>query len=71
MYNDRTTPPPVLKRSHSGVSQNSHGSAATTVSRSSSKLLFGEIPLTPTTTVDGKCKQDPFAMRVRFDVDRV
>ncbi|RAR03457.1 hypothetical protein DDE82_005121 [Stemphylium lycopersici] len=54
MYNDRTTPPPVLKRSHSGVSQNSYGSAATTVSRSSSKLLFGEIPLTPITTVDGK-----------------
>ncbi|KAF2189267.1 hypothetical protein K469DRAFT_701888 [Zopfia rhizophila CBS 207.26] len=46
--------PPSLKRSISGESQNSHASQATTASRSSSKLLFGEIPLTPATTVDGR-----------------
>ncbi|ORX96358.1 hypothetical protein BCR34DRAFT_677367 [Clohesyomyces aquaticus] len=46
--------PPSLKRSVSGESQSSYTSAATTVSRSSSKLLFGEIPLTPATTVDGR-----------------
>jgi hypothetical protein len=55
MYSQRPTPP-SLKRSYSGESQNSHGSAVTTVSRASSKLLFGEIPLTPATTVDGRCK---------------
>ncbi|KAF1954531.1 hypothetical protein CC80DRAFT_120211 [Byssothecium circinans] len=47
------TPPP-LKRSVSGESQSSYASIATTVSRSSSRLLFGEIPLTPATTVDGR-----------------
>ncbi|XP_014555466.1 hypothetical protein COCVIDRAFT_38821 [Bipolaris victoriae FI3] len=56
MYSQRRTPPP-LKRSNSGASHNSHGShgsAATTVSRSSSKLLFGEIPLSPVTSADGR-----------------
>ncbi|KAF2634227.1 hypothetical protein P280DRAFT_414251 [Massarina eburnea CBS 473.64] len=48
------TPPPSLKRSMSGESQSSYGSAATTVSRASSRLLFGEIPLTPATTVSGR-----------------
>lgn len=55
MYSPRPSPP-SLKRSVSGESQSSYASAATTVSRSSSKLLFGEIPLTPATTVDGKCE---------------
>ncbi|RYN80043.1 hypothetical protein AA0117_g3156 [Alternaria alternata] len=53
MYPQRSSPPP-LKRSYSSESQNSYASAATTVSRASSKLLFGEIPLTPATTVDGR-----------------
>ncbi|KAJ4366308.1 hypothetical protein N0V83_007944 [Neocucurbitaria cava] len=53
MYSQRPSPP-SLKRSHSGESQNSYASAATTVSRASSKLLFGEIPLTPATTIDGR-----------------
>ncbi|USP79094.1 hypothetical protein yc1106_06368 [Curvularia clavata] len=53
MYSQRRTPPP-LKRSNSGESHNSYASAATTVSRSSSKLLFGEIPLSPVTTADGR-----------------
>ena len=48
--------PPSLKRTVSGESQNSHASQATTASRASSKLLFGEIPLTPATTVDGRCE---------------
>ncbi|KAF2128110.1 hypothetical protein P153DRAFT_343271 [Dothidotthia symphoricarpi CBS 119687] len=56
-------PHPLLKRSQSGeshhshathVTHTSHASQATTVSRASSRLLFGEIPLTPATTVDGK-----------------
>lgn len=47
-------PPPSLKRSVSGESQSSHSSQATTVSRASSRLLFGEIPLTPATTVEGR-----------------
>ncbi|KAH9880567.1 hypothetical protein IAQ61_000860 [Plenodomus lingam] len=55
MYSQRPPPLPLpLKRSYSGESHSSRGSAATTVSRSSSKLLFGEIPLTPATTVDGR-----------------
>ncbi|KAL6708900.1 hypothetical protein ACN47E_002307 [Coniothyrium glycines] len=53
MYPQRAAPPP-LKRSYSGESHSSYASAATTVSRASSKLLFGEIPLTPATTVDGR-----------------
>ncbi|KAF2868760.1 hypothetical protein BDV95DRAFT_500258 [Massariosphaeria phaeospora] len=53
MYSQRP-PPPVLKRTVSGESQSSHASQATTASRSSSKLLFGEIPLTPATTVEGR-----------------
>ncbi|PSN67045.1 hypothetical protein BS50DRAFT_380697 [Corynespora cassiicola Philippines] len=53
MYS-RLHSPPSLKRSVSGDSQSSYASQATTVSRSSSKLLFGEIPLTPATTVDGR-----------------
>ncbi|KAL5113804.1 hypothetical protein ACEQ8H_008305 [Pleosporales sp. CAS-2024a] len=52
MYSQRPNPP-SLKRSHSGQSQSSYASAATSVSRTSSKLLFGEIPLTPATTMDG------------------
>ncbi|CAI6339456.1 unnamed protein product [Periconia digitata] len=46
--------PPSLKRSYSGESHSSYASAATTSSRSSSKLLFGEIPLSPATTIDGR-----------------
>ncbi|KAH3907202.1 hypothetical protein HBH56_191750 [Parastagonospora nodorum] len=46
--------PPSLKRSYSGESHSSYASAATSVSRTSSKLLFGEIPLTPATTIDGR-----------------
>ncbi|KAE8854354.1 hypothetical protein PTNB29_09710 [Pyrenophora teres f. teres] len=53
MYSSQRQPR-SLKRSNSKESQNSYGSAATTVSRSSSKLLFGEIPLTPATTADGR-----------------
>ncbi|KAF7446770.1 hypothetical protein A1F96_01503 [Pyrenophora tritici-repentis] len=53
MYHSQRQPP-SLKRSNSKESQNSYGSAATTVSRASSKLLFGEIPLTPATTADGR-----------------
>ncbi|KAF2258419.1 hypothetical protein CC78DRAFT_537791 [Lojkania enalia] len=53
MHSQRPAPP-SLKRSVSGESQSSYASQATTVSRSSSKLLFGEIPLTPATTVDGR-----------------
>ncbi|KAF2470923.1 uncharacterized protein BDR25DRAFT_224251 [Lindgomyces ingoldianus] len=53
MYAQRPSPP-SLKRSVSGESQSSYASQTTTVSRSSSKLLFGEIPLTPATTVDGR-----------------
>ncbi|KAF1935833.1 hypothetical protein EJ02DRAFT_438961 [Clathrospora elynae] len=53
MYSQRSPPPP-LKRSYSGESHSSYASAATTVSRASSKLLFGEIPLTPATTIDGR-----------------
>ncbi|KAF2853361.1 hypothetical protein T440DRAFT_303350 [Plenodomus tracheiphilus IPT5] len=53
MYSQRPPPPP-LKRTYSGESHSSYTSAATTVSRASSKLLFGEIPLTPATTVDGR-----------------
>ncbi|KAF2017847.1 hypothetical protein BU24DRAFT_345455 [Aaosphaeria arxii CBS 175.79] len=45
---------PSLKRSVSDESQSSYASGATTVSRSSSKLLFGEIPLTPATTISGR-----------------
>ncbi|KAF1993871.1 hypothetical protein P154DRAFT_449015 [Amniculicola lignicola CBS 123094] len=53
MYAQRPAPP-SLKRSVSEESHSSYASQATTVSRSSSKLLFGEIPLTPATTVDGR-----------------
>ncbi|KAH7086478.1 hypothetical protein FB567DRAFT_561168 [Paraphoma chrysanthemicola] len=53
MYTQRPHPP-SLKRSYSGESQSSYASAATNVSRASSKLLFGEIPLTPATTIDGR-----------------
>ncbi|KAH7391049.1 hypothetical protein DE146DRAFT_619093 [Phaeosphaeria sp. MPI-PUGE-AT-0046c] len=53
MYSQRPNPP-SLKRSYSGESQSSYASAATSVSRTSSKLLFGEIPLTPATTIDGR-----------------
>ena len=55
MYSQRQAPP-QLKRSYSGDSQSSYASRATTASNASSKLLFGEIPLSPTTTVDGRCK---------------
>ncbi|PVI06715.1 hypothetical protein DM02DRAFT_581918 [Periconia macrospinosa] len=57
--------PPSLKRSMSEESHSSYASAATTASRSSSKLLFGEIPLTPATTVDGRCKTSASAF-LRF-----
>ncbi|KAF9691920.1 hypothetical protein EKO04_010129 [Ascochyta lentis] len=53
MYSQRQVPPP-LKRSYSGDSQSSYASRATTASNASSRLLFGEIPLSPTTTVDGR-----------------
>ncbi|KAH9863950.1 hypothetical protein J1614_009883 [Plenodomus biglobosus] len=53
MHSQRSPPRP-LKRSYSGESHSSYASAATTVSRASSKLLFGEIPLTPATTADGR-----------------
>ncbi|KAH8686630.1 hypothetical protein GQ44DRAFT_780923 [Phaeosphaeriaceae sp. PMI808] len=52
--NSQRQSPPSLKRSYSGDSHSSYASAATTVSRTSSKLLFGEIPLTPATTADGR-----------------
>ncbi|KAJ4292741.1 hypothetical protein N0V90_009404 [Kalmusia sp. IMI 367209] len=52
MHSPRT--PPALKRTVSGESHSSYASAATSASRSSSRLLFGEIPLTPATTVDGR-----------------
>ncbi|KAF2200275.1 hypothetical protein GQ43DRAFT_449650 [Delitschia confertaspora ATCC 74209] len=45
-------PPPPLKRTLSGESKVS--TTSTQVSRSSSKLLFGEIPLTPAASVDGR-----------------
>ncbi|KAF2276951.1 uncharacterized protein EI97DRAFT_493535 [Westerdykella ornata] len=53
MYSQRPSPP-SLKRSVSGDSQSSYASQATTVSRASSKLLFGEIPLTPATSIGGR-----------------
>ncbi|KAL5383940.1 hypothetical protein PMIN06_009812 [Paraphaeosphaeria minitans] len=53
MYSPPRTPP-VLKRTVSGDSHTSYGSASTAASRSSSRLLFGEIPLTPATTIDGR-----------------
>ncbi|KAF2751344.1 hypothetical protein M011DRAFT_473834 [Sporormia fimetaria CBS 119925] len=53
MYSQRPTPPP-LKRSVSGDSQSSYASQATTVSRASSRLLFGEIPLTPATSIGSR-----------------
>lgn len=55
MYSQRQAPP-QLKRSYSGDSQSSYASRATTASNSSGRLLFGEIPLSPATTVDGRCK---------------
>ncbi|KAF1966670.1 hypothetical protein BU23DRAFT_544156 [Bimuria novae-zelandiae CBS 107.79] len=52
MYSPRKRP--ALKRAESTESHSSYNSVATTASRSSSKLLFGEIPLTPATTIDGR-----------------
>jgi hypothetical protein len=67
MYSQRPNPP-SLKRSYSGESHSSYASANTSTSRASSKLLFGEIPLTPATTVDGRCKT-PLAQCAANDID--